>query len=227
MKQIDKYLQAKEKNQRKILVLAITLSIGIFFAIFVLLLTKNNLLKMIDGKVTNFFFLNRVRFLDYFFVILSYLGETKLIVVFCVILLFLKNRKTVGLPIISITAFSAFLNLAIKLALSRARPDGFFLTEPTLFYNMPGGFSFPSGHAQTGSVFYFLITIFFAHNSSHKNKKIAMIFYTIFCILLCTSRVYLGVHFLSDVIAGLCLSVAINSFAIIIFKSKQMFFEYL
>lgn len=227
MRQIGKYIENKEKRHNQIIVLTMALSVTIFFAIFALLLTKNSLLQNIDDNVTNFFFLNRVRFLDYFFVTISYLGETRVIALFCLILLFLKNRKDVGLPIISVTAFSAFLNFAIKIAVKRARPEGFFLTEPTLFCDMPSGFSFPSGHAQTASVFYFLIAIFFAQNLSGKNKKMVMVFYTIFCILMCIARVYLGVHFLSDVVAGLCLAVAIDLFSIVLLKSKQMFFEYL
>ena len=198
------------------------ISLTIFVCLLILVITKNTALQTIDNQIALFWSQRRIRFFDYVFVLISYLGETKLIAVFCVILLLLPNRKNVGLPVSILVAISATVNLIIKITVMRTRPEGYFLIEPTLAYAMPTGYSFPSGHSQTSNLFYF--STFFAlmkYINKQWKKNILAVFVIIFCILICFARVYLCVHFFSDVVAGICLMISILSISIFLDKKTN------
>ena len=219
-----------QKEQRICLYIILSFSFVMFLIYLVLVSTKNQGLIAFDQSIANYFYSHRIRFFDYLFVIISYFGETFSIVSFCALLLILPNRKNVGVPVTIITFVSMLLNLVIKYAVVRLRPQGLFLAEPTLFYNMPDGYSFPSGHAQQGVVFIMSLAIL----SGLQTKKIwkQTIILTsgiVLSILTCLSRVYLCVHFLSDVLCGLSLAILLLSVGYLIkehFAPKHTFTIY-
>ena len=92
------------------------------------------------------------------------------------------------------------LNHALKLLFERARPkwDDPLLTLST--------YSFPSGHAAGATLLYGLLAAYFIPRS---RKRAALIASAVFFIALVgLSRLYLGVHYLSDVLAAVCSSAA-------------------
>lgn len=205
-----------DKTQKTIFIIIASFASIIFGIILVFIATNNLNMQIFDNSVANFFSSHRVRFFDYLFVIFSYLGETYVVAVFCGILLALPNRKKIGLPVTIIVVVSLAINFVIKHIVLRARPSGMFLSEPTLFYNFPSGYSFPSGHSQTAVVFYMALAITLANN--YKNGKLAYLLSAVFLsLMLCLSRVYLCVHYLSDITAGLCLAIALLSIGYLIY----------
>ena len=94
------------------------------------------------------------------------------------------------------------LNNVMKLLVGRIRPNINPLVKET-------GHSFPSGHTMASTAFYSFV-MYFVWKSSL--TMIIQIIITILCIsiilLILMSRVYLGVHYTSDVLAGLCFSIA-------------------
>ena len=87
-------------------------------------------------------------------------------------------------------------------------------------------FSFPSGHAMASMAFYGLIMYYIYKYV--KNKTVKNVICTILSILIFlvgVSRIYLGVHYVSDVIAGFLLSmvylVLYITFVLKIFKINQ------
>jgi membrane-associated phospholipid phosphatase len=90
--------------------------------------------------------------------------------------------------------FSTWINLVLKYALDQPRP--FFAGyDPSvgIITERLGGF--PSGHAQNSLVMWFII-------ASWGNKKRYWIMAAFFCLLIGFSRLYLGVHFPTDVAGG-------------------------
>ena len=68
------------------------------------------------------------------------------------------------------------------------------------------GYSFPSGHAMISTAFYGLI-IYLIYKNANKHKKIYIALLTILIFLIAVSRVYLGAHYATDVIAGIIFAI--------------------
>lgn len=115
--------------------------------------------------------------------------------------MFLKNKWiSLCLPINLFIIY--ILNIILKNIVQRERPNNFRLIDET-------GYSFPSGHSMVSMAFYGLI-IYFIYNYI-ENKFIKWSLCTMLSILILLigfSRVYLGVHYASDVIAGFVISIA-------------------
>jgi membrane-associated phospholipid phosphatase len=84
---------------------------------------------------------------------------------------------------------------------ARPRPTGINLIE------LPDSFAFPSGHAMVGLAFYGMLAYLLRSNFSDRSwAAIIQPVFLLLIFLICASRVYLGVHYISDVIAGLSYS---------------------
>ena len=129
------------KAKKMSTVLCLLVSLLVFITLFALIITKNETILKMDNSVAQIFFDARTRLLDYLFVIVSYMGETMTIVVLCVILLLLPNRKQVGLPVVMLTVVSLVVNFVLKMIIARQRPENLFLIQDTLGYKMPDVFS--------------------------------------------------------------------------------------
>jgi membrane-associated phospholipid phosphatase len=107
-----------------------------------------------------------------------------------------RNREKLIL-LFSAVAGGALLNLLLKNIFQRTRPaiPGAYMVDT--------GFSFPSGHTMISLVFYGMVA--YLALSSVKNNKWKALIITgalVICVLIGFSRLYLGVHFLTDVLAG-------------------------
>ena len=106
------------------------------------------------------------------------------------------KKKHIAYLIISNLLFIVLLNQIIKFIIRRDRPIGFRLIEIT-------GYSFPSGHAMVSMAFYGLLIYIYKHLIKNKILRRTLITLNIVIIFLIgISRVYLGVHYLSDVVTG-------------------------
>ena len=113
----------------------------------------------------------------------------------------IKNKK-IGLLICLNLIVTTGLNLLLKNILQRPRPTEFRLINET-------GYSFPSGHSMISMAFYgFIIYLIYKYV---KNKKIKYTLITALSILIFfigISRIYLGVHYTSDVLGGFLISIS-------------------
>lgn len=94
------------------------------------------------------------------------------------------------------------INQALKFIIQRPRPDGFRLAEAT-------GFSFPSGHSMVAMAFFgLLVWLVWNYEKDCKLRCLYAVGFAIVIAMIGISRIYLGVHYASDVLGGFCLSVA-------------------
>jgi undecaprenyl-diphosphatase len=111
--------------------------------------------------------------------------------------LWMSGRLRVAAMIATATAGGQVLNLGLKHAFARERPDAaLHLVEVT-------STSFPSGHSMASSIFYLTMGVLLARTAQRRREKA----YFVGSALLITfligfSRVYLGVHYPTDVLAG-------------------------
>lgn len=102
----------------------------------------------------------------------------------------------------------AILNELLKHLFERARPDAFHVVEAA-------GYSFPSGHAMVSLCFYGMLAFLLIRNVPSWRWRIIVVSCTeIFILLIGISRVYLGVHYPSDVLAGYTAGAAWLAFSI-------------
>lgn len=115
--------------------------------------------------------------------------------------LFIKRHRwySIKVPVVAIGSVSIMLGL--KTLFSRVRPTDPLLAEVK-------GFSFPSGHAMSAMTFYgLLIYLVYRYINPPLLKWSLIVLLSIFMVLIGISRVYLRVHYPSDVIAGFSMGV--------------------
>ena len=144
------------------------------------------------------------------------LGGAIFLVVLTILLFILIKNKKIGLSTFSNFVIITILNQLLKRILQRPRPTEYRIIEET-------GYSFPSGHSMVSMAFYgYLIYLIYKYV---KNKYIKWTFIVLLSALICSigiSRIYLGVHYTSDVLGGFLISIsyliiyisAINKFLI-------------
>lgn len=153
----------------------------------------------------------------------TFMGSGKAVIslLFLMVLLMMWRRKTWEAAFLVMTvAGGALLNKILKWIFQRQRPTLHRLIEET-------GFSFPSGHAMNAMIFYgilgYLLLMFLRSTRRKWLNTMAVSFLIIFIGI---SRVYLGVHYPSDVLAGFAagaswLTICIMGFKIVMAKRSN------
>lgn len=99
-------------------------------------------------------------------------------------------------------ALVVVLNQVLKFLVQRPRPEGFRLAAET-------GFSFPSGHSMAAMAFFGLLIWMVWHYERDRAVRIGCsVALAALIVAVGVSRIYLGVHYASDVVAGFCVSLA-------------------
>lgn len=128
-------------------------------------------------------------------------GEYAILMIIVLLLILIKNKKY---------GFCVFLNGTLIILLNYIIKHIFMRDRPTdLMIIKENGYSFPSGHSMIAVGFYGLLIYLLW--KSKVNKKIKIVLTIIICIIIILigiSRIYLGVHFPTDVLAGYCLSLS-------------------
>ncbi len=134
--------------------------------------------------------------------VITNLGSAVFLIALTIILIIVIKNKKIGLSIFLNLSFVTILNQLLKRILQRPRPNEFRIIEET-------GYSFPSGHSMVSMAFYgYLIYLIYKYV---KNKYIKWGLITLLSILIVsigTSRIYLGVHYTSDVLGGFLIAVS-------------------
>jgi undecaprenyl-diphosphatase len=109
-----------------------------------------------------------------------------------------------GARLVLVTLFGAvLLDVGFKALFARARPVAFFD-----YYPAPTSFSFPSGHALFATCFFGGIAVLVSHRLESRISQVLVWLVAVAVILLIgVSRIYLGVHYPTDVIGGFAVGV--------------------
>lgn len=154
------------------------------------------IISILDDRLTSIF-----EFLTFF-------GDIYIpIVILMCIFLLIKNKWYFYLQSVSYL-IAGIITYLTKILAGRERP-----LEALI--EIPSSKSFPSGHTLTSIVFYLMLIYLLTNKCSKRVKIISFICGSIFVLLIAFSRVYLGVHYCSDVVGGIifgipCLLMLIN-----------------
>ena len=128
-------------------------------------------------------------------------GAIFLVIATITLFIVIRNKK-IGISILSNLAIVTVLNQLIKRIFQRPRPTEYRIIEET-------GYSFPSGHSMVSMAFYgYFIYLIYKYV---KNKYVKWISISLLSLLICAigiSRIYLGVHYTSDVLGGFLISIS-------------------
>ena len=174
-----------------------TISLIIFLILGYLVKTNNEIL--IDTVVYNFIFKFINDNLTPIVKLITFLGSaTSIITITVMVLIVLKNKK-IGLFMILDLIIITIFQYILKPIYGRLRPVEINLIEET-------NYSFPSGHSLTAMAFYGFL-IYIIYKSNLKYKKVYIVLLGILILSIGLSRVYLGVHFITDVLGGFVFSI--------------------
>lgn len=157
-----------------------------------------------DRKTEWFLFVHRNRFLVHLFWFITYFASVWVVpcvVVAASIMMWFKKRFQFIVPLCVVMVGSAATGLLLKHIIARPRPTDFSIYRENLF-------SFPSLHSMVALVLYGFLAYFFIRLYKNWATKLNIIFlFVVFVFLIGFSRLYLGVHFLSDVVVGYALGI--------------------
>ncbi len=197
---MDKAISQQQISQRS-MILGLVLLLG--FGIWTILVMKQPL-NQIDQQVAAFVQSYESDMMTRFMMMFSFLGSTKttiMIAALTMIILFavLKHRSELLFFVAALGGAAAF-NQLLKLLFHRERPTIYRMVEET-------GFSYPSGHTMGAMAMYGAIVFLLWRHIKSKKGRTVLIFVSVFAIIMIgLSRIYLGVHYPSDIVGGLMAS---------------------
>lgn len=167
-----------------------------------------------DNSIYSFIRSFECLFLDNYFIFVTKFGNP-VVVIFIILLFLLMFRNKYGIMVSIMAIVSSSTNTFLKYIFKRERPAVLKLITQ-------GGYSYPSGHAMISIAIYgyFLYLVM----KCVKNKWIKYILSCLLIILILSigvSRIYLGVHYASDIVGGFLLSLI--ELIILINISKKYF----
>ena len=179
----------------------IVLSVALLIFVYLLQNVMSGDIRRIDGIAYQFFVVRLRR--DWLTPIMQSFTSLSAPVVLAVMLLvvaaFAPGRMPGRFATANLVGIVA-LNFALKEIVQRPRPEGFRLIAET-------GYSFPSGHSMVAVAFYgFLIWLILRYEEDRILRWIWSLALFFVVIMIGISRVYLGVHYFSDVVAGYCVA---------------------
>ena len=147
---------------------------------------------------------------------------TVLIMIVCVAALFLTltKHKYSALLLLVATGGGLLLDMVLKLQFNRPRPHVF------IWGTQAFGSSFPSGHAMGSTITY--STVAYLAARLHRRawaRWLTMSVALLVILLIGVSRIYLGVHYPSDVLAGIIMGLAWAAFCMATLEAIQRFAE--
>ena len=203
---LDRYGPARTLAGRLTLAAALWLVVGLASSIFVVWAFAELTEEVIEGESRRFdravllwIGANVPDWLDgpmRFFTALGYYWVVVPLLVLVVAAFYLANWRLSAVVLLVSTAGGTVLTTVLKAVFRRARPDLLDSGYTASFY------SFPSGHATVAVGFYGALTIILAFHLQGIARWAVVVLGTLVVLLIGFSRLYLGVHYPTDVLAG-------------------------
>lgn len=188
----------KEKDYKKFFRgFLLSLCITMFLIITFFVIKYDNL--VIDQSIYNFFYNFSSSQATVIFLIITFLASKEFIILMCLIFILIsliKRKYQTSFLIILNIVISLLLNQTFKAIIRRERPFELMIVNES-------GYSFPSGQSMTALIFYgYFIYLTWESNLKKISKILITILNIILILLVGISRIYLGVHYPTDVIGA-------------------------
>ena len=202
-----KNLNFKDKKNI-ILFISLILFILLTYNIF------NNKIAIIDNYIESLILNIRNDKLTNTMTIITNISSAYSLIALSILLLLIIKKKKIPLLISFNLIFSFLTSQLVKIILRRERPADISLVNAV-------GFSYPSGHSMVSMAYFgFLAYLVYKYVKDIIPKTILIITIFLMIIAIGFSRIYLGVHYFSDVLGGFLLSISYIMLFININKTK-------
>lgn len=172
----------------------------IFFVVLTILVVLG-VTKGFDDSVYSLVRSLESGFFDKYFLTVTKLGNESVVIILAFII-FLLVRRNDKLLVLLTCLFSVISNQLIKHIIMRDRPSVYRMIKQ-------GGFSYPSGHSMIAVALYGILIYLVFKYIKNKYLKYGLSALLVLLILsIGISRIYVGVHFASDVVGGFSLAIA-------------------
>lgn len=166
----------------------------------------------------------RHEYIDKVMIFISRSGDTMFAIIFTLLIIVffyrINKRREANFYAVNILAI-AIVSQGLKYLAKRPRPEGQWLVDIS-GYSHVGGYSFPSGHSMISMAGALILIYFILDN--FKNRVLAHVFSIgvfIYATLVGLSRVYVGVHYPSDVVASWTVASIWVLVTLIVFRRKR------
>lgn len=174
-----------------------------------------------DEAVMRFMGQHQVPWISNLMVELTMLGTgivVAMIVAVSALFLWLYDYKNSSTLLLVTTLGGILLNNVLKLGFDRPRPQFFEWGTHVM------SSSFPSGHAMSAAIVYPTVAYLAARlQKTHFARVTTMLAAALLVLLICLSRVYLGVHYPTDVLAGVVVGLAWSAFCMTTLEVAQLY----
>lgn len=184
--------------------LILAVGAGSLFLVWAILTTATDLLTSADILTRDWFTALRNPLLDPAMIFFTLSGDMPVLVAGALI-----GAAVLGLRGYYAAAVHVLLALALAAGLIWAGKYGFGVHRPTLVNAPPDSGAFPSGHAAGITVLAGLLASFIARERPSARRWLVYLVFSFPMVLVGLSRVYLGVHWMTDVVGGVALGLAV------------------
>lgn len=199
---------------KKILI-TILFTLCIFLFIYLTKLLLLDEVKVFDDFVFKYVSKIRSNPLTIIFKFFSFLCNVWFIFILTIIIMLVSKNRKITFYIVLNLLLCFVLNQSLKFIFARTRPEDINLI-------IESGYSFPSGHSMVSLAYYgFFIYLILKTNMKSNIKILYTVLLSLLVFLIGLSRIYLGVHYASDVLAGYALSLAYLILFIQFFYKKR------
>jgi undecaprenyl-diphosphatase len=176
-----------------------------------------NYLNFINVDFRNFFESIQTPFLTKCMLFITDVGGPSCIALYCLVLvmmLWLHKKYSHAVQFVLTMGATALIAVGMKELIRLPRPEGGLISEV--------GYSFASAHAMLAVVFFTLVA--YSYKNHFKNRIVRAIFIlgcAAMVLLVSVSRIYLGVHYATDVFAGLLMGLIIAAISILMYEKHH------
>lgn len=211
----ERMIQLKNLAIRPSVAIGLCMLFGSAFALTVLVVINGSIVGF-DSSTIDAIQGLEVAWLTSIMLAFTFIGSTKIVMVLTIVgtvLLLWKFNARIRSYFFFFTMIGTIIAFqALKVVFKRDRPEIYRLAEA-------GGYSYPSGHAMMAFSLYVLVTILLWRHVQSTAGRIGLVVFAIFMTLMISlSRIYLGVHYPSDILGGWFASAFLITLAALLFN---------
>lgn len=207
----------KPHDHRQIALLLGSLLFILLFILIAISASNNGWITTWDQQVFNFLQSIRLPITDKIFMVFSFIGDKKTLIVLVFSLFFYliyKEKKWEAVHWLSNGIISAILIVTLKPFIALARPTG--------LVQIRHGSSFPSGHTTFSIAVFGFLFYLLAKNTSSSMRRFILLPGALLLSCIAFSRIYLGMHWLSDIIGSILLASSILFIHVLSYQRSEI-----